>query len=679
MPGAHPHDPAAILVPRKLPTSGVFAVGIFFVLVSLLVELAAFPSLVGLVGLLAGAGLIGFDVRRRAIGDASQLLAASFRAVSLGRLADADNLLDQADKGSLAWSRRIADVQRAIVHLRRGDTVKALARLDAAIDRPLGGYARENAMYQIEAAHALRAFTRASLGDAVGARRDIAAVRGRAGASAESLARVSLAEAIVLERTGGRDELRALLDRDKGLLLESCHPRERAIVRAYQRMVRVTTQSAYRAAPAREREEQGGDEPLLIDWVTKVVPGAAPFVRAPRAHTSPSGPRVEMLPEGRGSAVREVLRDHAATAEVVGRRSRRLRALAVMSVASAASVGIFAVISALVAAMPDPHTMATGSLGAAPSLSIPFLPIALFALAVALGLSGYRFSRRVGHASNDERGRLGAARDAIGRGDLDAASTALRGLEAREHDRLAAHASALQATIAERRCDAEGMLEAASTGLGRLARVNAGDATALQPELLAQRALALTLLDRGDEAAVELSLLAHRTSPMRERDLFRVRLIGLARRGQLAEAARWVEQEAGDLPLGVRDELLADLVRAAASPGSAGLGEVERLEHELRTEPEHRRWIAWAAPDVLRAFRASSEGEDAIDEAPAIETETETKLLRVAGAAEIEARGAGDVETEAELENENENESENEAEAQRAKAGDHGARRSTLA
>jgi hypothetical protein len=669
MPGARFPDLAAIPVPRPLPTSGYFAGGLFLVVTSLFIGLVAFPSLLAFTGFLVGAGLIGIDVRRRAIGDASQILATSFRAVALGRLADADLILDQADKTSPSWSRRIADVQRAIVHLRRGDTEKARARLDSALARPLGRYARENALYQIEAARALRAFTRASLGDAEGARRDIAAVRGRPGVSAESLARASLAEAILLERSGGRDELRALLDRDKGLLLESCHPRERAIVRAYQRMVRVTTTTAYRAAPAREEDPHRGDEPLLIDWVARVAPAAAPFVRAPRAHAGLAGPRVEMLPEGRFNAFREVARDRAVTAAVVGKRSNRLRALGTASAVAAGLIGFVAVISALVAAAPDPHDLdaAPYAPSSASLSSIPFTPIALFALAAALAFAGLRVSRRVRHASQGERGRLGIARDAIGRGDLDAASEALRGLEVREHDRLAAHASALQATIAERRCDAEAMLEAASTGLGRLERVHPSDAAMLQPELVAQRALALTLLDRGDQAAAELAILAHRTSPMRERDLFRVRLIGLARSGKLAEAARWVEQESGDLPLGVRDELLADLVRAVAAPESAGLGEIERLEHELRTEPEHRRWIEWAAPRVLRAFRATNEGDDVIEEGRV------APPLRVAGV-EPPAAIDGDVAREAEAEAE----AAGEAEWPASSAGVIAARRSTL-
>ena len=620
MPGASPPDPAAIPLPRPLPSSGLFAGGLSLVLLAGFIGLVAFPSLTGFLGVLVGAGMITADVRRRRIGDAAQLLAASFRAISLGRLADADTLLAFADATPAAWSRRIADVQRAIVHLRRGDTEPALKRLDAAIARPIGRYARDNALYQIEAAHALRAFTRASLGDAEGARRDIAAVRARQGVSAESLARVSLAEAIVLERSGGRDALRALLDRDKGLLLESCHPRERAIVRAYQRMVRVTTTTAYRAAPPREEEEHHGDEPLLLDWVARIAPGAAAFVRAPKAHTGPAGPRVEMLPEGRAGGHRQLLEDRAITAATVGKRSNRLRALAALAGVSAAIVGVFAIVTALVEAVPDPHLLDAvpdpSRIGASVAW-IPILPIALFALAVALGAAGFRVSSRVRHASHGERSRLGVARDAIGRGDLDAASAALKGLEVREHDRLAAHASALQATIAERRCDAEAMLEAASTGLGRLARVSPHDAAMLQPELIAQRALALTLLDRHVEAAAELVLLAERTSPMRERDLFRVRLIGLARAGKLAEAARWIEQESGDLPLGVRDELLADLVRAAAAPDSAGLGEIERLEHELRTEPEIKRWIEWVAPSLLHAFRSTSEGPD-LDEEKAV-------------------------------------------------------------
>jgi hypothetical protein len=646
MPGALPDDPAAIPLPRPIPSSGFLAGGLALVLFSGLVMILSGPSVAGIFALLAGAGLIGFDRRRQAIGNASQILAASFRAVTLGRLADADRLLDEADKVRGPWARRIADVQRAIVHLRRGDVAKACERLDEALARPLGGYARDNALYQIEAAHALRAFARASLGDAEGAHRDIAAVRARPGVSAESLARASLAEAIILERTGGRDALRALLDRDKGLLLESCHPRERAIVRAYQRMVRVTTTTAYRAAPPRDEEAHRGDEPLLLDWVTRIAPGAAAFVRAPRAHTGPAGPRVEVLPQATVGAHRQLLRSRADTAATVGKRSNRLRVLAGAAAVSAALVGLVAIIATLVAAMPDPHRLDAPIDPAIPVAfgAIPFFPVALFALATALGVAGFRVSRRVRHASDGERSRLGVARDAIGKGNLDAASAALAGLEVREHDRLAAHASALQATIAERRCDAEAMLEAASTGLGRLARVHPHEAAMLQPELVAQRAFALTLLDRGGEAAAELTVLAQRTAPMRERDLFRVRLVGLARAGNLVEAARWIEQESGDLPLGVRDELLADLVRAAAAPESAGLGEVERLEHELRTEPEIRRWIEWVAPRALQAFRSSDEGDPGADVSAALP-------LRVGP---VDAEGprdvASEIETEAEAE-----------------------------
>jgi hypothetical protein len=110
----------------------------------------------------------------------------------------------------------------------------------------------------------------------------------------------------------------------------------------------------------------------------------------------------------------------------------------------------------------------------------------------------------------------------------------------------------------------------------------------------------------------------------------------------------------------VRDELLADLVRAAAAPEAAGLGEIERLEHELRTEPEHRRWIEWAAPRVLRRFRAANEGDG--EEAPPV-TENDRIAVPLRVTAVVEGEGAPGIEGIAAIEGEAEAEAEAEGPA----------------
>src|SRR5262245_51029622 len=79
-----------------------------------------------------------------------------------------------------------------------------------------------------------------------------------------------------------------------------------------------------------------------------------------------------------------------------------------------------------------------------------------------------------------------------------------------------------------------------------------------------------------------------------------------AREGDIAGAARLTERDA-DVPLNARDELLADVCRAAVSPATAGAGEVERLREELRIEAASRRWLSTIAPAALAAFERLGE------------------------------------------------------------------------
>ena len=132
-------------------------------------------------------------------------------------------------------------------------------------------------------------------------------------------------------------------------------------------------------------------------------------------------------------------------------------------------------------------------------------------------------------------------------------------------------------------------------------------------ELCAERAFILAATDHAEEAAAELETL-NPAYPFLARARFRVQLVALARRGDLAGAARLAEQEALDLPINPRDELLADAARVAASPESCGAGEVGRVKEELRTQAPLRRWMEVVAPSLLRAVELAAEGEAAAGE-----------------------------------------------------------------
>jgi hypothetical protein len=510
--------------------------------------------------------------------------------------------------------------------------------------------ARANSAYQIEGAMALRAFARASLDDRDGARSDIDAVRARPGATAEALARVALAEAILIERVGERAALRDHIEKHKGLLLESCHPRERAIVRAYQRMLKVTATTVYRQSGEREPEARATEEPMLADWVEKIAPAAAPFVRVARNKAGDTPAAAVPRPDhATDRARRAVLASRYAATQATKPRRRFPKVLEGGAMLATAVFMVFLInwYLGLIGGPPSPQTF--GEIGktieSAPDTS--FLPPLLVVLSATLaGVFGYfslrgRFRRRPHVAL----GRLGAARAALGRGELDVARTAIRGsasaapgpqagedLTQSDHDLVAANAHLLEAVIAERRGEVGQALAACDGGLARITRARARGtgALAILPELIAQRALALAMSDRFEEASAELSSLGASTYPFKARDVFRVRLVELVRRGQLDEAAELVENGALDLPLNVREELLADLVRAIAAPHAAGLGELARLKDELKSSPENKLWIDVVAPGLIDRFEKATEAEP----------EEEEPRARVAAAATTAARVA---------------------------------------
>jgi hypothetical protein len=559
--------------------------------------------------------------RRWASAVATRVLAESFAAISLGRLSMAEAALDALAASS--WlapgTRRLVAIQKGLVAVRRGDVRAARIALDEAIALP-AGRGEVEAGYQRAGALALRAFALATSGEPVAALADVAAVRASPVASDDALARASLAEALVLERQGERETLRELLARDRRLLREATHPRERAIARALERMVRAAKVTPYRVAEAAPAE---GDEPPVETWIARVAPSLASFAEVRRGGSGRHD-LAAPAPTERGMAAVQASRS---------RMSAPMWPLVLLA------LGAFGGLTWLL-------TGGGGSAGmpadvGAPAASFPLAPILLLAIAAgsASGLAARWVRKR------RLRGRLAAVRAA---GDAQAASEDLRDLTAGEDDASAAQAHLLLADRAEREARWGDVLRETEAGIARVASPAARGATGLlAPDLVGLRAFALAVVGRADEAEAELATIAH-GYPHYPRALFRVRLVQLARAGRLAEAAEQVDALAADLPLSLREELFADVVRAVGSPSGPTRAEAVRIGEELSDDPALRAWIASVAPRVLSAFEGEdldgiAEGEPRGEDATAGAPATDTPPVRIAvGAGRAAARSGAD-------------------------------------
>ncbi|MBK8253405.1 MAG: hypothetical protein IPK82_12155 [Polyangiaceae bacterium] len=545
-------------------------------------------------GLLAAIVAYSFRRRRRLMrGAASSVLNAAFNLIGLGRLREASQVLDVLEQHiAEPWALRLVDIQRAIIAIRMGEMEPALARLTSAIERPTDGYLQENVQYQMEGARALRAFVNASLGKHAEAQFDIDFVK-QGNPSDDALARVELAQAMILEQQGKREELRQLLLEKSTLLLEHTHPRERAIVRAFQRLVRSGSSSVYRRAEARPKASER-DEPTLADWVARVAPTLADFVRSPRAA------------------------DQAATVapgEVLARPTEHaLRANAAAKKAgytfpwkTAGAVAV-AVVAGFVALVMGISSAAVQSVGAQVDPSRYEVPqtvawiLGMFALSIPAGFGVMGIRRALMRRSAEKAVRKS---NAAATGPRVMTEEHLGRMAQSPSPVVAAQALLMLADRAERASNFEATLEYTTRALGRLQ--DPKDRTAadiVYPDLLSLRAFALSAVGRFEEANAELSGLGN-AYPHFGRAVFRARLMMLARSGAHGTAAQWVAQSEADLPLSVREELLADLICATTEPEKAGAGEVARLRDELRA-PELRTWIQKAAPRLLHEFEKAT-------------------------------------------------------------------------
>ncbi|XYI02025.1 hypothetical protein ACMHYB_20520 [Sorangium sp. So ce1128] len=549
----------------------------------------------------AGALVFAIGLRTRAMGVSAQVVNKAYNLAAAGQREAASELLDYAEETARSnYMRRVIDVQRTLAAMQRGDLAGALRRADAAVTRRADVLAWHLEQATIAAARALRALIRASTGERDGAAADIELVRRSAFAPPEVLARAELAAAVLLERAGDREALRAHLLRERRLLVEHTRPRERALVRAYQRMLKAKASSVYRTGAKRDPEPTG--ELSAADWAARVSPEAAPFMRAP----SPDAGGVEELSR---AAVEQADTSARAAAEGRARSNRRpaVKATGRRLLLWAVFVISFVAVWQFLSRGQAPGAPRVERLRAEPLFDASAValvaPLALIAMLVGVVFVNVVRGRKVSQ-------RFAAAHVALARGEEQRGKRELEGLAGSRAAVVAAQAHLSLAELSEREGELTPAVAACEAGLARLdtdvARAMAADM--LLPGLLAERAFLFAAMDRSADARAEMALLAERYAsyPYLEKARLRVALALRAREGDIAGAARLTERDA-EVPLNARDELLADVCRAAASPGTAGAGEVERLREELRVDAASRRWLVAIAPAALAAFEKVGE------------------------------------------------------------------------
>ncbi|MDF2698204.1 MAG: putative secreted protein, partial [Labilithrix sp.] len=447
---------------------------------------------------------------------------------------------------------------------------------------------------------------RASSGKQAEALQDIAAVRASEMATPEALGRAAVAEVILLAKNPEREKLVRALQAARPLF-DHVPPRERALLRALRRMIEVRGRSVYRE-PARPSDTPR-DEPLLGEWVSKIVPEAAAFV--PDAERSAETGALDVsLPAGAPA-----MAGSSAIAQQASTRARSTRTSAVIGLWIVLIVLFLAIWQFLAPATPAaPSRVAVDP--AYPDESAPLLP-AFFVPALCLLLAAVFFGRIAVPLVRARRGAAAYRRAlrALIAEDTQGCTSILSNLVTRGPYGLAATAELQLSALAERSTNMRQALALCDAGLARVSRNPHGRALhsdILVPELIAQRALVLAALGDEHQASAEIATLAreHPTFAFMTRSVFRVRLVQALRRLDHDGAARLARERTPELPLTRRDEMLADIV-LALSGSKVVDGEVERIRSELSEDGELTAWIDFMAPNALAQLATRSQTRQA--------------------------------------------------------------------
>lgn len=613
-------SPEAPPAPQKNPTTRQSALllvsGGLLMVSGVMTTLGSHGVILGPVILGLASLIIALALFVRQSWPAAQAVNLALNATLSGRLVEAEQRFIAANaQFKLGYIRRVIAVNRAWIALRRGDLERAVALSTEAINRPLGWLTRTTERGNILDARGLRAVALASLGDRIAAEADIAAIGASPLSLPSALARAELARALLLEQSGDRGALAAHLAKHRRLLLEHTHPRERAIVRAYLRMLDTKASSIYRHGAA--RDAVANDEPLLSDWVAKLAPAAAAFVGAEKPRSTAPLESEPQAPDAQAAAAAQACFQLKPT-------SKTRRVLASYVTLMVIFLGVWQFLAV------KPSAYLAGDQGSTPAASL--LGFSMVFLVTFTAIIARLVQRRRGKDA-----QLRAALVTLARGDETSALASFQALTSGP-PLIAAQALLTLATEAERTGDLRAARTLCERGIAKSATSPIAASTFLLPGLFAEHALTLAAQGESAQALAELALLEKRYPAYALLDTvrFRITLIDRACRGDFAGAARIAEKSA-DLPLTVRDELLADLVRVLADPESNRSAETERLRKELRGDTVSAAWIEKVAPGVAAAFAGG--GAAALGEEIAANEEAEREALAVEEEGRERARG----------------------------------------
>lgn len=496
-----------------------------------------------------------------------------------GDLASADALLA---KPMWPWHRDAYSVLRGAIALERADPRRALVELDDAVARSrphaFAPYTRAVAAL----ARARRAVVRAILGDADGARADIAAARGQPGVPVHSLAMSALAETLVAARSGDRDALRARLADNRGILRELSWLRGRALARGLSRLAHAPRGSAYRSSGKLDTSSD------LRRWADDLFPEVSPFIEieievgeplAIRATRGPSELRARVVPVPPPPPKSSTLR----------------RALMLWG----GLVLFFVVVWQFVG--PD------GAPGPAPAPASPSSGLAvgvvqavltlLFGVAVVVI---FRRARRDGAT-------LAAASVAASLGHADEARAVLAPLVDSRQPLMAASARSILADVAERAGDLKTARQLLDQAITAANGVRTAGAEYVLAAMYGQRAMVRAAL--GDEAGVreDLATLEQRfpDTLARSTAVLPSELRLAARRGDWSAAAAIAERRKPTTALSYRDDLIADIAMVASGK-VRDPAEMSRLLDDLADDPSLSAWVDTLAPGARAAIERAA-------------------------------------------------------------------------